>query len=99
MTPAPPRGRQADSGLRRFAPLVAVVLAVAIAPLSLRALNDAVHMGGQNRSYLPSLENRTTRKSFRLQPIERLQYGNPEWVFIGDSMLGTRIEPQLLGEI
>jgi hypothetical protein len=99
MTLPPPRGRLADSGLRRFAPLVAVVLAVAIAPLSLRAVNSAFQMRGQNRSYLPSLEHRTTRKSFRIQPIERLQYGNPEWVFIGDSMLGTRIEPQLLGEL
>ena len=99
MTLPPPRGRRADSGVGRFAPLVAVVLALAIAPLSLRAVNDALQMRGQNRSYLPSLENRTTRKGFRTLPIERLRYGNPEWVFIGDSMLGTRIEPQLLGEL
>ena len=99
MSLPPPRGRRADSRAGRFAPLVAIILALAIAPLSLRAVNNALQMRGQNRSYLPSLENRATRKGFRTRRSERLRYGNPEWVFIGDSMLGTRIEPQLLGEL
>ena len=68
-------------------------------PLSLRAVNSVFHPTGQNRSYLPSFESRPTRKGFRTLPIEVLQYGKPEWVFIGDSMLGTRIDPALLREI
>jgi hypothetical protein len=87
------------SRLRQFAPLVALALALVAGPLSLRAMNTALHMRGQNRSYLPSLETRAVRKGFRTEPIERLQAVNPAWVFIGDSMLGTRIHPELLREI
>lgn len=83
----------------RYFPLVALVLALGVMPLSLRALNTAAGMRGQNRSYLPSLENRPARRGFRTDPIEHLQARRPGWVFIGDSMLGTRIEPQLLEEI
>jgi hypothetical protein len=82
-----------------FVPVVSIVVALAVMPLSLRAVNSLVSRPSPNKSYLPSIDNRSTRKSFRTRPIEELQYGNPEWVFIGDSMLGTRIEPQLLGEI
>ena len=43
-------------------------LAVIVGPLSLRAMNSALNMRGPNRSYLPSLDNRATRKSFRTLP-------------------------------
>jgi hypothetical protein len=49
--------------------------------------------------YLPSLELRRSRRPFDQSAIESLQYGAPQWVFIGDSMLGTRIDPRYLGEI
>ena len=49
---------------------------------------------GKNQSYLPSFETAATRKGFDPRPIEQLaRQRNPQWVFIGDSMLGTRIEP------
>lgn len=99
MSAPSPRNASSPSRVRQFAPLLAIALAVIVGPLSLRAMNSAFNMRGPNRSYLPSLDNRATRKSFRTLPIEQLKYGNPEWVFIGDSMLGTRIEPQLLGEL
>lgn len=80
-------------------PLVLIVLSLPIAPFSLRLLNDSMGATGRNRSYLPSIENRAARKSFDPRPIESLQRANPEWVFIGDSMLGTRIHPMLLKEL
>jgi hypothetical protein len=76
-----------------------MLLALAVAPLSLRALNDLVDASGKNQSYLPSFEIRRTRKMFRTRPVEQLRESHPGWVFIGDSMLGTRIEPGLLGAI
>jgi hypothetical protein len=76
-----------------------MAIALAVTPLSLRAFNTLVGASGRNVSYLPSLENRHSRKSFRLEAVERVRDAAPEWMFIGDSMLGTRIEPQLLGEL
>lgn len=43
--------------------------------------------------YLPSLDIRRDHEEFDDKAIERLRYGRPAWVFIGDSMLGTRIDP------
>ena len=95
-SPSPPGPRPpATSRL----PLVVLLLALPIVPLSLRAVNAVTDVAGRNRSYLPSIENRPSRRSFDRGPIDTLRHGNPEWVFIGDSMLGTRINPQLLGEI
>ena len=98
MTAPSTRAPSFVSRARPLVPLIALGLALVLGPLSLRAMNSALNMR-ENRSYLPSLEIRATRKSFRAEPIARLQSGNPEWVFIGDSMLGTRVEPELLGEI
>ena len=80
-------------------PFVAMIVALAVTPLSLRAMNNWVSASGKNVSYLPSFENRRARKGFRSGPIENVRAARPAWVFIGDSMLGTRIEPQLLEEL
>jgi hypothetical protein len=80
-------------------PLVVLLLALPVVPMSLRLVNEVADTAGRNRSYLPSIENRPSRRAFNPGAIESLQYGDPEWVFIGDSMLGTRIDPQLLGEL
>src|SRR5690606_21560094 len=47
-------------------------------------------------SYLPALESARERIPFRPGPIEDLRYLQPVYVFIGDSMLGTRIDPAYL---
>ena len=80
-------------------PFVVMFVALAVTPLSLRSFNNWVDASGKNVSYLPSYENRRARKGFRTAGIDALRALNPGWVFIGDSMLGTRIEPELLGEI
>jgi len=77
-----------------------VVLVVALAvPLGLRPLNRLVVGTPPGFGYLPSVELRRARKPFNAEPIEQLRYGRPTWVFIGDSMLGTRIDPLRLGQI
>lgn len=47
-------------------------------------------------SYLPALEAARERIAFRPGPIADLQTLKPSYVFIGDSMLGTRIDPGYL---
>ena len=49
--------------------------------------------------YLPALELHRERRPFHPQTIDDLRRGQPTWVFIGDSMLGTRIDPVQLGGI
>lgn len=70
-----------------------------VAPLSIRAVNHAVAGDPPGLGYLPSLELRRPHEAFRASVIEDLQYGKPAWVFIGDSMMGTRIDRIYLGEI
>jgi hypothetical protein len=95
--------RPSSAGLPPWAssvlPLVAIGLALGVVPFSLRAVNAAAGIRDENRSYLPSFEIRATRRGFRTAPMENLRARQPAWVFIGDSMLGTRIEPQLLEEL
>jgi hypothetical protein len=79
--------------------LIAVVLiGIAVAPLLLRPLNAVVAGELPPLGYLPSLQFRRTLQRFDEDAIGRLRYGNPAWVFIGDSMLG-RIDPLHLGRI
>lgn len=68
-------------------------------PLSLRAVNRLMLSETPSAGYLPSLELRRVHEPFDQGIVNRLRYGNPAWVFIGDSMLGTRIDPTHLGQI
>jgi hypothetical protein len=95
----PTPGHHGPHSSQSVVSLIVIVAALAVVPLSLRAVNDLTNATGRNRSYLPTLENRSARKAFNARPIEELRYADPAWVFIGDSMLGTRIHPMLLGEI
>jgi hypothetical protein len=70
-----------------------------VAPLSIRAFNRAVVGAPPGLGYLPALELNREHRPFNPEPIENLRRGRPQWVFIGDSMLGTRIDPILLGEL
>jgi hypothetical protein len=90
------------TSLRALGPhttLALVLLALAIAPLSLRGLNRLLLREIPPPGYLPSLEIRRPRHPFNAAPIQQLRYGVPAWVFIGDSMLNTRVDPIFLGRI
>ena len=70
-----------------------------VVPLSIRAVNRAVVGDPPGPGYLPSLALSRAHHPFDPTPIANLRYGAPTWVFIGDSMMGTRIDPIYLGEI
>jgi hypothetical protein len=76
-----------------------VALGLLAVPLALRPLNHAVVGALPPLGYLPSLEIRRQHRPFNQASIEELQYGQPRWVFIGDSMLGSRIDPAYLGSL
>src|SRR5262245_28074418 len=88
--------------MHRGAPAVlmaTIFAAIAVVPLSLRPINAAVAGALPPLGYLPSLQFRRSHQPFKEEPIADLRYGKPSWVFIGDSMLGTRIDPRYLGQI
>lgn len=93
------RGESARATRRTGLALALVVASAFIAPLSLRAVNQAIVGTPPDLGYLPALELRRRHGDFRADVIDDLQYGAPTWVFIGDSMMGTRIDPVHLGEI
>jgi hypothetical protein len=79
--------------------LILLALGLLAVPLSLRPLNRAVLGEPPPFGYLPSLGLRRSHQPFRAQVIDELRVGNPAWVFIGDSMMGTRIDPLHLGRL
>jgi hypothetical protein len=79
--------------------LALVTGAAAVAPLSLRAVNRLAVGEPPGLGYLPSLGLRRRHGPFRAEALDDLRHGQPTWVFIGDSMMGTRIDPIYLGEI
>lgn len=78
---------------------MSVVAAAFLTPLSTRAFNRVVVGTPPGLGYLPALELNREHRPFDPGPIDNLRHGQPLWVFIGDSMLGTRIDPIHLGEI
>lgn len=76
-----------------------MVAAAFVTPLSLRAVNRLVIGPPPSLGYLPSLELRRGHDPLNTGVIDNLRHGRPAWVFIGDSMMGTRIDPIHLGEI
>lgn len=90
---SPPPERSAR-GLWRTV-LVAVV--ALLLPLLWHPIMAALSANPVQPSYLPALESARERLPFRPQPIADLRYMQPGYVFIGDSMLGTRIDPAYLG--
>jgi len=73
--------------------LLVVTLALIVSvPLGLRVVADVVPTKADDASYLPSLEASRPRQPFRRAPLDDLKTLKPTYVFIGDSMLGTRID-------
>jgi hypothetical protein len=73
--------------------LLLVVAAVLVAPVVVRLVSRSTPGTNGTPSYLPALEAEREREvPFDPQPIDDLRRLRPRWVFIGDSMLGTRID-------
>ena len=85
----------------RFAWLsLGAVLAGALAvPLGLRAVNAAVRPRDARPSFIPSIESPRVRQPFDQEAVDALREAANDYVLIGDSMAGTRIDPGHLSRL
>ncbi len=90
MPDGPPR-RDPDSRTRPLDLILIAALALLV-PLGLRPIAATVSAGAP-LSYLPALETFRERVPYDPTFREDIRRIRPEFVFIGDSMLGSRIDP------
>ena len=91
-----PRHPPAEWSRRGWLRLAALLLVGAALPLLWHPVMRVLSTREVQPSYLPALEASRERIDFRPGPIQDLQRLKPSYVFIGDSMLGTRIDPGYL---
>jgi hypothetical protein len=77
----------------RVLSLLAVLVGVFVGPFGLRAVNGALPGAAIADSYLPSVETPRPREPFDQQTADIVREAQPEFVVIGDSMAGIRIDP------
>jgi hypothetical protein len=89
------------SGLqrRRGLALLAVVLGVFTVPLGLRVVNALVRPPDVAPSYIPSIESPRVRGPFDRDAVAALRESANDYILIGDSMAGTRIDPGYLSRL
>ena len=84
---------------RGAAALAAVLAGVFVVPLGLRAVNVAVRQPGAAPSYIPSIESPRVRGPFDSEAVATLREAACDYILIGDSMAGTRIDPGQLSRL
>ena len=90
---------QSGSRRQRGFALLAVVLGVFVVPLGLRAVNLAVRPPDAAPSYIPSVESPRVRAPFDAGAVAALREAANDYILIGDSMAGTRIDPGHLSRL
>jgi hypothetical protein len=91
-TPGSAAGSRAAARAQAAA-LVAVLIGGLLLPLGWRAVNRLAPAGTATPSYLPALEaSRAREMAFDTNVVTDLKAMQPEWVLIGDSMAGSRID-------
>lgn len=68
-------------------------------PLGLRAVNAAIPDAAARSSYLPTIETPRPREPFDQAAAAALRDAQPEFVIIGDSMAGVRVDPRHLSRV
>ena len=76
-----------------------VLAGTLVVPLGLRAINGALPGADVRESYLPSVETPRPREPFDQETATVVREANPEFVVIGDSMAGIRIDPRYLSRL
>jgi hypothetical protein len=76
--------------------LVVVLVGILVIPLGLRVLNDALPGADIRDSYLPTVETPRQRERFDQAAADAVREVQPQFVVIGDSMAGIRIDPRQL---
>jgi hypothetical protein len=89
-------GRSQAESQGRAAPALSLCLVLAgtlVVPLGLRALNGALPGADARDSYLPTVETPRPREPFDQAAADAVREVQPQFVVIGDSMAGIRIDP------
>lgn len=73
--------------------LCLVLAGTVVLPFGLRAINSALPGADVHESYLPSVETPRPREPFDQRTADAVRDVQPEFVVIGDSMAGIRIDP------
>ena len=84
---------------RQVLSLVAVIAGALVLPLGLRAINAALPGAAARSSYLPTLETPRPREPFDEAAAAALREAQPEFLIIGDSMAGIRVDPRHLSRV
>jgi hypothetical protein len=84
---------------RQALSLFAVIGGALLLPLALRPINAALPGAATRASYLPSIETPRPREPFDEDAATALREAQPEFVVIGDSMAGIRIDPRHLSRV
>jgi hypothetical protein len=79
--------------------LCVVIAGALLLPLGLRAINTVLPGAGVRSSYLPTLETPRPREPFDDAAAAALREAQPEFLIIGDSMAGVRIDPRHLSRV
>ena len=79
--------------------LCVVIAGAAALPLGLRAVNGMLPGAAAGSSYLPTIETPRPREPFDEAAAAALREAQPEYVVIGDSMAGIRIDPRHLSRV
>jgi hypothetical protein len=79
--------------------LLVVIGGALLLPLGLRAVNAAIPGAAGHSTYLPTIETPRPRQPFDEEAAAALRAAQPEFVIIGDSMAGVRIDPRHLSRV
>jgi hypothetical protein len=84
---------------RQLLSLCVVIAGALLLPLGLRAINAALPGAETRSNYLPTLETPRPREAFDEAAASALREAQPEFLVIGDSMAGARIDPRHLSRV
>jgi hypothetical protein len=89
----------AKQSVRQAALSLGIVLAgTAVIPLGLRAVNGFLPGADVTASYIPTIETPRQREPFDQAAANAVREAQPQYVVIGDSMAGVRINPATLSK-
>jgi hypothetical protein len=84
---------------RKALSLIVVIAGAVLLPLGLRAINAALPGVAAHSTYLPTLETPRPREPFDEEGAAAMREAQPEFVVVGDSMAGVRIDPRHLSRV
>lgn len=84
---------------RQVLSLCVVIAGALLLPLGLRAVNALLPGAAAHSTYLPTIETPRPREPFDESAATALREAQPEFLIIGDSMAGIRIDPRHLSRV